>query len=90
MTVLTKDQVKSIEERITQLSEKYIGKTLDSLETYPLIGEVRDALKEDYPDVRVHLSYTALTDSTSVEVSINDEKISVIFTSAPIANVLMC
>lgn len=81
MTTLTNDQIENIQEQIIQLSDKYLGKTLGDPNTLPLIEEVRNALQTEYPDVKVNLTYTAATKSTSVDALINGTKISVVFTS---------
>ena len=54
MTTLTNDQIENIQEQIIQLSDKYLGKTLEDPNTLPLIEEVRNALQTEYPDVKVN------------------------------------
>ena len=82
MTALTQEQVQQIQDQIIQISDKYLGQTLEDPNTFPLIGEVRDALQKDYTDVKVNLAFTAATGQTSVDANVNGTKISVVFTTA--------
>lgn len=79
---LTPNQVQEIEQTIIKIATPYIGLGIGP-ETAPLIGKVREELLKQYQNVEVHLAYFNATNATSVEATVDFNKVSVVFTPAP-------